>query len=246
MTIPSSLLCVAIATASIACTEVHTYRWGDERVLCATSIDDHQDPDLGSIAAAIEIARDEQSVVMLYGHTPGEGLALGTIEALLEMAAAANVPLISYRDMLPGQPRRAGIALSFDDSRIDAWYSIVPLLERYDASITVFVSRFHAATETDIAQLEHMAALGHAVEYHGTNHVKARDYVDDHGLDAYMEDEFFPDLALMRGAGFDPVAFAYPHGSRSDELDVAILREMHFVRGTQRCSPRSTVLERYE
>ena len=75
-----------------------------------------------------------------------------------------------------------------------------------------------------------LRADGHAIECHGLNHLKATDYVEDHGLRAFIEDEVVAPLEMMRREGFTPTVFAYPFGARTPEIDRAVLEHVALLR----------------
>jgi peptidoglycan/xylan/chitin deacetylase (PgdA/CDA1 family) len=86
--------------------------------------------------------------------------------------------------------------------------------------------------------LHDLAADGHAIEFHGTEHLDARRYVADHGLDAYLADEIDPGLAAMRADGFDPHVFAYPFGAHTAATDRALLDRFTLLRTVRTTCPR--------
>src|SRR5678816_1051392 len=120
-----------------------------------------------------------------------------------------RLDFLTARDLAePGTPR-AGFALSIDDSDVDAWMSARDLLLEYGARVSFYVARFdHLSDERRLA-LHALASDGHTIEAHGLRHLIAPDYVEEHGLAAYMNDEALPSIDLLRADGFDPVSFAY-------------------------------------
>jgi hypothetical protein len=62
-------------------------------------------------------------------------------------------------------------------------------------------------------------------------HLLAPQYVQDHGVAAYLSDEFQPSIDILRAAGYPPpAAYAYPFGRDTPELDAAILKVVPHVR----------------
>jgi peptidoglycan/xylan/chitin deacetylase (PgdA/CDA1 family) len=116
----------------------------------------------------------------------------------------------------------------------DAWYAIRPQLLAVGARVTFFVSRYAALRDEQHAKLHELAADGHAIEAHGVLHLRAPEYVEDHGLAAYLDNEVVPSIEVMRADGFPVTSFAYPFGARTAEIDdeilehVAILRSISF------------------
>jgi peptidoglycan/xylan/chitin deacetylase (PgdA/CDA1 family) len=130
-----------------------------------------------------------------------------------------------------------GLALSFDDTSVDAWFALRPLLDQYGAKVTFFVSRYPTIGPAQRAELHQLSAEGHAVEPHTVNHLRAPDYVEEHGLNAYLRDEVDSSLAMLRADGFVVDAFAYPFGARTEQIDhgiakrVPVLRSVAFTYG---------------
>jgi hypothetical protein len=208
---------------------------GDVGLVCGLSIDASGDK-AGDLELGLDEARRRGAIVQLYGHSPGGTVSVARIEALLAATAERGMEFVTYRDMSEGTAAGSSLALSFDDDFIDGWHALRPVFDRYGARVTFFVTRFPGLDADRRARLHELAADGHAIEYHGTEHRPAERYVAEHGLDAYLADEIEPGLVAMRADGFTPVAFAYPHGERSDELDAALLDHFAIVRGiASRC-----------
>jgi hypothetical protein len=213
---------------------------GDRDVMCAASMEwPHIDETV--IDAALDRANRDHIVVQLFGHDPGVTVPVDKIEMVLDDADAHGLAWVTYRDLAAGVPRTAGIAFSFDDTYVDHWSALRPMLARYHARVTFFVSSYDQLTAAQRQELRDLAADGHDIEYHSTRHHNAPEYVRKHGLDAYLADDIDPALAAMRADGWDPVVFAYPYGHRSDELDRALLGREHFqlLRSVMRECPES-------
>lgn len=226
----------AVAVAALAAcadptselSEVY-YRGPGQRVLCAVGIDERRN-DVASIESGLDRARDEGVVVQLYGHVPGGTLPLATLEATLAGARARGLASFTYRDFAAGRPAEAGIALSLDDDAVEAWASVAPMFETYEVRATFFITRYHRFTAAQRARLQELAAAGHDVEAHGVEHLRAPEYAETFGLAAYVADEVAPGVAALRADGHDPVAFAYPFGARTGELDRTLLDDFAVLR----------------
>jgi peptidoglycan/xylan/chitin deacetylase (PgdA/CDA1 family) len=87
--------------------------------------------------------------------------------------------------------------------------------------------------ESSARELELLAALaadGHAIEAHSVAHLNAVDYIAQHGLPAYVDDEVLPSLAILRDLGYTPTSFAYPFGAAPSEAHDAVLAHVERVR----------------
>jgi peptidoglycan/xylan/chitin deacetylase (PgdA/CDA1 family) len=224
-----------VAAATGACHDEHwmTYPWDDRSVLCSQPTDDMvEHVPWETIEDQMEVAHVSNSVITLHAHIPGETVSRGTIEHLAELAEQHGLEWVTYRDLAEPNPRpRAGIAFAFDDSRVDAWYSVRDILQAHHAKVTLFVTRWAQASDDDRDQLHQLFADGHDVEPHSVMHLLAPKYVEDHGFDAYMTDEFQPSIDILQQDGYPgPAAYAYPFGRDTAELDDAILKVVPHVR----------------
>jgi hypothetical protein len=208
---------------------------GEHGLLCGLSIDGSS-RQVGDLALGLDEARRRGAIVQLYGHSPGDSVTVERIEAVLAAAADRGMDFVTYADMTADTAGGSSLALSFDDDFVDGWHALRPSFDRHGARATFFVSRFAGLSAEQRAKLHELAADGHAIEYHGTDHQPAERYVAEHGLDAFLADEIEPGLAAMRADGFAPTAYAYPHGERSAETDAALLERFSIVRGiASRC-----------
>jgi peptidoglycan/xylan/chitin deacetylase (PgdA/CDA1 family) len=206
------------------------YRWDDRRVLCAAGVDTVSGNSLDSIRGALDRALADESVVLLFGHEPGGTLPLDRLDAVLAHAAAIGLPPVTFTELAAGGPPRAGYSLSLDDAHVDAWYDARPIFDRHGARISFFVTRYQAMREPQRARLAELAADGHDVQAHTVDHLRAPLYVEEHGLDAYLADEALPSIDALRDDGYHVVAFAYPFGARTSELDDALLEHVPLLR----------------
>ena len=206
------------------------YAWsGTPAAVGAYSID-HLLPDDAAMLHNVDLAAESGEVVLFYGHLSAVGSSVDTIEALVAYAEVRGVPSLSFADLASGPPR-GGICLSFDDTEVDAWYALEPMLARHGAHVTFFVTRYAQLTDEQRAKLHELSADGHSIEAHGVNHLGANDYIAQYGMQAYIDDEVLPSIQILRDDGFQPVAYAHPGGSHTDALDDALAAYIPFVRG---------------
>jgi peptidoglycan/xylan/chitin deacetylase (PgdA/CDA1 family) len=207
------------------------YDWSGRAMHCAVDIDSSTYNDLGSIDSALDRAAARGQVAEVYAHHPGVSVPVSTIEHVLAGARQRGLAFVTYQDLadevIAPQP---GVALSFDDTAIDAWHDLLPLLATYDARVTFFVSEYPSWSDASRGQLRELAAAGHAVEAHTVRHLRGPDYVEAEGLAAYLADEVVPSIALLQADGYQVGAFAYPYGARTHETDRAILPYVRVLR----------------
>jgi len=200
------------------------------RVHCAVNLDAEAQNSWASLDSGLDRAARRGEIVELYAHHPGATVGTDTIEHVLAGAVARGLAFDTYAEFAAGTATYPGLALSFDDTSIDAWTQTQPLFAQYGAHVTFFVDRYFQWSDADRAELHALAAAGHAVEPHSVLHLRASQYVEDHGLAAYVDGEFQPSVDALVADGYTPVAYAYPFGSRTDELDHALLERVAVLR----------------
>jgi hypothetical protein len=204
---------------------------GDGRLVhCGLNLDSEANVSRSSIDSGLDRAVERGEVVELYAHHPGVSVPIEKIEYVLAGASARGLAFVTYSDFARGVAASPGLALSFDDTFVDAWVALRPLFDQYHARVTFFVSRYATMTDEAHDGLQLLAADGHAIEAHSVRHLRAPDYVEDHGINAYVHDELDPSIAVLRDAGFEVDAFAYPFGARTGELDRAIAKRVPVIR----------------
>jgi len=204
---------------------------GDDRLVhCAINLDTGANTRIASIDSGLDRARDRGEVLELYAHNPGVTVPLNKLAYVLAGARDRGLDFATYGDFARGSYASPGLALSFDDTSVDSWLALRPMLREYGARVTFFVSRYATLSEGDRAGLQTLAAEGHDVEAHSVRHYRAPEYVESHGLAAYLHDEVDPSIEVLRNDGFDVQAFAYPFGARTGEIDRAIGRRVPVIR----------------
>ncbi len=204
--------------------------WGERRVLCGANLDDSAGIELDSVRSGLARAAADREVISLYAHRPGGTVPVDKIEAVLDAAGELGLDLVSYDDLAAGGPPRGALSLSFDDAHVAEWFALRDAFDRAGARVTFFVSRYDLLDQARVDQLRQLREDGHSIAAHGLRHRDAPAYVEEEGLAAYLADEADPSIDLLRRDGFDPVAFAYPFGSRTGELDRALLERVALVR----------------
>lgn len=204
---------------------------GDGRLVhCGVNLDSSSNVSLESISSALDRARNRSEIVELYAHNPGNTVPVDKLEYVLAGARERGLSYVTYADFAHGTETMPGLALSFDDTAIDAWFSLRPLFHKYNARVTFFVSRYRFVGSEQRDELAQLGADGHAIEAHSVQHLRAPEYVEEHGLNTYVREEVDPSIQILRDQGFPVEAFAYPFGARTDELDHAIAKRVPVLR----------------
>ena len=209
------------------------YPWDDRAVLCSEPIDDSQQAlDWGAIEKRMQLAANNDWVLVVHAHVPTQTISLATLDRVLTEAEERGLAFMTFRELVPGKPR-AGLALAFDDNSPDQWMFARDTLNAHNAHVTFFVARWNDMTPLGHQELAILAGDGHDLEAHTVHHVHAPDYVAQHGIEAYLADEVLPSIQVLVDAGYPtPVAFAYPFGDHTPEIDTALLPYFQSVRTT--------------
>ena len=201
------------------------YTWNDDAILCSTPVDDYQEePNWGRIDKEMREAEHYKWAALYHAHIPGETVKRETLEKLFDMADSHGLEYDTFRELSPDATPHAAIAFAFDDSAVDNWAMVRDVLLEHDAKITLFVTRWFELSDEQKQQIAEFAAEGDDVEPHTVHHLNAGDYVNEHGMNAYIHDEVLPSFTALTDAGYPtPVSFAYPFGVHSPEIDKAVL-----------------------
>jgi peptidoglycan/xylan/chitin deacetylase (PgdA/CDA1 family) len=199
-------------------------------VHCAINLDTSANNRVYSIDSGLDRARDRGEVVELYAHNPGVTVPLSKLAYVLAGARDRGLAFATYADFARERYTAPGLALSFDDTSVTSWLAARPLFDEYGARVTFFVSRYASLTDAERAGLQVLAGDGHDIEPHSVRHLRAPEYVEDHGLAAYLRDDVDPSIDVMRGDGYEVHAFAYPFGAHTGEIDAAIARRVPVLR----------------
>jgi len=199
-------------------------------VHCAVDLDNKANNRVVNLDGGFDRAVERNEVVELFAHHPGVTVPIEKIAYVLEQAEARHLAFVTYADFAHGTDTAPGLALSFDDTFVDAWFALRPLLQEHHARITLFVSHYDGLGPEQRDKLQQLAADGHDIEAHSVRHLRAPDYVEEHGLAAYLRDELDPSIDRLRADGYEVSAFAYPFGARTGELDDAIARRVPVLR----------------
>ena len=204
---------------------------GDRRLVhCGVNLDSSANISISSVDSALDRARNRSEVIELYAHNPGTTVPVDKIEHVLAGARDRGLAYVTYADFAHGTETMPGLALSFDDTAIDAWFALRPLFQKYNARVTFFVSRFRFVGPEQHDELQQLGGDGHAIEAHSVQHLRAPEYVEEHGLNAYVREEVDPSIQILRDDGFPIEAYAYPFGARTDEIDQAIAKRVPVLR----------------
>lgn len=120
---------------------------------------------------------------------------------------------------------KAGVAISFDDHFIDQWYALRPLLKKYNAKVTFFITCPDSLSGNEVQKLKTLQSEGHEIGFHGTIHGRATELITASGPKGYLETEITPGLTNLKKAGFSPRSYAHPGGNHNDQVDSVLFAQ---------------------
>ncbi len=137
-----------------------------------------------------------------------------------------------------GHNGRSGIAITFDDAYIESWHAYRALFAKYGARASFMLTRPHLMTDRQVQQLQELQSDGHEIGCHTLTHVRPREFVAEHGMQTFIDEQILPALAAMREKGLEPRSFSYPQGNRSDQTDQVLLNYFDFLRTSGYLTPQ--------
>jgi peptidoglycan-N-acetylglucosamine deacetylase len=131
-----------------------------------------------------------------------------------------------------GHLQESGIALTFDDDRVDNWFKYLPLMDSLGVKATFYVCRYHSFTREQKRKLSVLKNHGHEIAFHGNLHRNLKDFIykNGHSLEDIIKYEVAEDIKLMNNDGFYPTAFAYPYGAHDLYIDLFLTEHFKSVR----------------
>ncbi len=87
-------------------------------------------------------------------------------------------------------------------------------------------------TDAQHDELRVLASSGHDLEPHSVDHLHGLDFVAEHGIDAYVNEQVLPSFDVLTAEGYPATTYAYPFGDHDDVIDAAVLAHVGHVRTT--------------
>ncbi len=124
------------------------------------------------------------------------------------------------------------IVLTFDDKYISDWFTADSIFSIYDWKATFCVTKYETLTDNEKQKLKKLQNKGHEIASHGNQHIRATEYLANHTMDDYTNEEISPSLKSMESDGLNISSFSYPYGFRSIETDLTLFNYFSILRGT--------------
>ena len=205
---------------------------GEHRTMrCSIDIDAVTQNGLASIDGGLDRARDRGEILELFAHDPGQTVEWSTVDHVFAGAQSRGLNFVTYADLAAGtSPSGGGLAFAFDDDHVAHWLDGRMMFQQYGARLSFFLTRYARLQPDERAGVAQLAADGHDIEPHSVAHLDGPQYVEDFGLDAYLNDEVLPSMTVLAADGYAMSTYAYPFGARTDQTDQAILQHVGQLR----------------
>ena len=118
---------------------------------------------------------------------------------------------------------RAGFCLTFDDAYVREWFKIMELLDSNNVKTTFFVTQINQILQDDIKLLQKIKESGHEIGSHGWQHISSTEFLEQHTIKEYCEEEIVPSIETMESYNLTPISYSYPYGHNCDSLDQVLL-----------------------
>lgn len=125
---------------------------------------------------------------------------------------------------------KAAIAFTFDDQYVSEWYSARDLFNKYSIRATFFINRPQYLTSEQVLMLKQLRDDGHEIGCHSMNHVNLNEFLINHTLQDYIDQEILPAIQKMKELGFDVKSYAYPFGIGTPAADEELLKYFKIIR----------------
>jgi len=125
--------------------------------------------------------------------------------------------------------KQGKVLLLCDDFNIDNWYQYKDSFAKYEIPVSFFVSHFHQMDSVHVLKLKQLSLAGHEIAYHTLNHPHLNDN-PSFELASYLRSEIDSGFQLMRKAGFNPQAFAFPGDYMTKEWKDSLQSRFPIVR----------------
>ena len=139
---------------------------------------------------------------------------------LIALGIVLGVGVIALKEWRDRQ-NQSGILLSFDDYDTGSWEAMFDLFDEYDVKVTFFVNAFGPADFCEKAR-----DRGHDIGFHTIGHMDLTTISEE----AIREQAIDP-IEEFRSQGYDLVAFSYPYGKYTEEINQLLLQHYDVLRG---------------
>ena len=129
------------------------------------------------------------------------------------------------------EKKTGGVIISFDDKTISEWVWADSILSNYNWKATFSISKANTLTTQQFDELRNLQEKGHEIAGHGMYHTRATEYVEEHGLEDYINMEIIPMIEIFNNESLIVSSYVYPYGSRNSEIDEVLYNYFDILRG---------------
>lgn len=104
---------------------------------------------------------------------------------------------------------KSGVVFTFDDQYISEWYSAKGLFNIYNIKVTHFINRPQNLTSEQVLMLKQLRKVGHEIACHSMNHINSNNFLLNHTLKDYADQEILLAIGKMKEYGFEVKSYAY-------------------------------------
>ena len=125
------------------------------------------------------------------------------------------------------------ILLCFDDCYVTEWYDYLQFFDDHNMKVTFYVSGIAGIQIVNHGwdKLREIRARGHAIGYHGMNHLRAGEIIADMGCEAFLGHEIDAGLKILKEEGFENIQhYCYPYGNRTEASDHCLWQRFRTLR----------------
>jgi peptidoglycan-N-acetylglucosamine deacetylase len=124
-----------------------------------------------------------------------------------------------------------GIALTFDDAYFDEWIDMLPILNKYKAKVTFFISLNYPKKDINCKEkIIKLKNAGNEIGLHTINHPYLSTYLKHHSIYDYYKNEILPEVRFFNSIGIRPSSFAYPYGQYNAESNKLLSQYFNKIR----------------
>ena len=105
---------------------------------------------------------------------------------------------------------RSGVVFTFDDRYLSEWYEASDFFNGYNIKATVFVARPQKRTRKQVVMLKKFEEDGLEIACHSMNHIDLSDFLTNHSLIDYINQEVKPAIEVMTQVGLKLVHMHAP------------------------------------
>ncbi len=123
-----------------------------------------------------------------------------------------------------------GIVFMIDDAYVEDFYqqNHYNFIQHNHIKMTYFICKYPHLSQRKKTIIKIFQNDGHEIGFHGTHHINAVNYLQNHTIDQYINYEILPGLKAMLNDGLEVIDFSYPYGAHTPELDSVLFHKYFY------------------